>query len=390
MTYVLDVPEIRQVFTGAKVLACGGGGEAEWAEPLLRAMEEEGLTVPVAEQGDLSSRDWVCVPGGMGAGSSAEIREQLRTVPKIASDDELLPQMALDCLTAFEGATGKEFNRFLAVNPGPVLWGLPMYLAAVRDRPVLDGDCAGRAIPQWTTTTLNVKGLDLVPAVFCSAYGDQVTFDASFSNERLEAIGRPVAVACGGWGVFITGVFRGDQLRDAYVPGQLKRALNVGATLTQARRDDTDPVGPCIESAEGVPVFRGTVAEYTRQEQEGFMFGEIRVKGTGEYAGSECKVYQKSEYSVAWVDGEVTVTCPDSICIIDAKTGEGLTSFPDFDIGPFTRVRDADFAPGREVAIFGIDAHPIWRTERGIELFGPRSLGFEFDYEPVTERVKAT
>lgn len=388
MSYILELSELRQVFTGAKVLACGGGGESEWAEPLLQAMDEANLQVRIAEHDELRDRDWLCVPGGMGAGSSPEIRESLRTIPKIAPDTELLPEMARRCLTTFESMAEREFDRFLAVNPGPVLWGLPMYLAALRDRPVLDGDCAGRAIPQWTTTTLNVKDLRLAPAAFVSAYGDQVTFHSTHSNERLEAIGRPVAVACGGWGVFITGTFRGEQIRDAYVPGVIRRARAIGAALTEARQEGTSPVGPCVEAAEGTPLFRGTVSAYERREQEGFMLGEIRVEGTGEHLGQECRVYQKSEYSIAWVDGEVIATCPDSICIIDAHTGEGLTSFPDFAMGPFPPVREADFALGREIVIFGIDAHPIWTTERGILLYGPQSLGFDIEYRPVTERVE--
>ncbi len=387
LTYSLAVPDLREVFTGAKVLACGGGGESEWAEPILKALEREGLTVQVATADELGSDDWVCVPGGLGAGTTPEIRKRLETVPKIAPEDRLVPEMGVRALDAFEERLGRRFDKFMAVNPGPVLWGLPMYLAAVRNRPILDGDAAGRAIPQWTTTTLNVAGLPLAPAVFVSAYGDQVTFDRTYSNERLEEIGRPVAVASGGWGAFIACPVRGEQLRDAYVPGLFQKAKAIGAALQDARERGEDPIPPLIEAAEGTKIFEGSVSAYERKEERGFMFGEIEVKGRGADAGKRCRVYQKSEYSLAWVDDEVAATAPDSICIVDGQTGEGLTSFPDFSIGPFPAVREADFQLGREIVIFGRDAHPIWQTERGIEIFGPRSLGFDIDYMPVTERA---
>src|SRR5688572_15856832 len=169
--YLLKGPDVRDVFLGGKVLACGGGGEIEWAEPFVREIESRKLRVRIAGSSDLKPKDRVCVPGGIGAGSSPEARERLRNVRQIAPPGRLLPTMARTALKAFEEQLGARFDKFLAVNLGPVLWGLPMYLAAVTNRACLDGDCAGRAIPEWTTTTLNVKRLSLAPSVIVSAYG---------------------------------------------------------------------------------------------------------------------------------------------------------------------------------------------------------------------------
>lgn len=383
----LTLEDLRLAFAGSKVLACGGGGEVEWAEPLMKALEEEGLEVRIASQDEIKDEDWLCVPGGLGAGSTPEVRERLKGVPQIAPPDRLLPEMARRALEAFERRMGVEFDKFLPVNPGPVLWGVPMYLAALRGRPCVDGDCAGRAIPQWTTTTLHVKEIAMTPSVFVSAYGDQVTIDETPTNERMEEVGRPVAVASGGWGLFITCAAKGELLRDAYVPGLIRKAKAIGAAVEDARQRGEDPVDPCLEAAAGLILFRGSVSSYERKEEEGFMYGEIRVQGSESYAGQECEIYQKSEYSIAWVDGEVAATCPDSICVIDGRTAEGLTAFPDKSVGPFAPVRDADFQVGREIVVFGIPAHPIWQTDRGVRLFGPRSLGFDIDYVPVTERL---
>jgi DUF917 family protein len=118
------------------------------------------------------------------------------------------------------------------------------------------------------------------------------------------------------------------------------------------------------------------------------MFGEILIEGTGPDAGKVCRIFQKTEYNLAWVDSTVVATSPDSICVIDRSTADGLTSFPDLDVGPYRRVRDVDFRPGREVVVFGIKAHKIWRTKRGVELFGPRHFGFDIEYVPVDRRVQ--
>jgi DUF917 family protein len=41
-----------------------------------------------------------------------------------------------------------------------------------------------------------------------------------------------------------------------------------------------------------------------------------------------------------------------------------------------------------EVVVIGVRAPDIWRTKKGIELFGPKHLEFDFDYTPVEKLVK--
>jgi len=36
-----------------------------------------------------------------------------------------------------------------------------------------------------------------------------------------------------------------------------------------------------------------------------------------------------------------------------------------------------------KVTVIGVRAEKIWRTSRGIKLFGPRHFGFDFDYVPI-------
>jgi DUF917 family protein len=389
MMYTMSVSDLRRVFVGGRVLACGGGGEIEWAEPFLKEIERRNLRVRIASLADLQSSDRVCVPGGIGAGSTPEARERLKRVRQIAPPAKLLPTMAQGAFDAFERRTHTRFDKLLAVNLGPVLWGLPLYLAALKNRACLDGDCAGRAIPEWTTTTLNVKRLKLAPAFIMSAYGDQVAVDATQTNERTEQVGRAIAVECGGWSVMVTCATTGRQIRSAFVPGTITKALKVGEAIARARGDGEDPVPACLEAAGGIKIFEGHVASYERNERGGFMFGEILLEGSGPYARKTCRIYQKTEYNLAWVDSKVVATSPDSICVIDRSTADGLTSFPDMDVGPYRRVRDVDFRAGREVVVFGIKAHRIWRTKRGVELFGPKHFGFDIPYMPVDERVRA-
>ncbi len=77
---------------------------------------------------------------------------------------------------------------------------------------------------------------------------------------------------------------------------------------------------------------------------------------------------------MSWVDNKPFVTSPDSLIMVDLKTGEPATSY--------------DFSTGDQVAVIGRRAHKVHRTEKGIEVLGPRHFGFELDYVPIEERVK--
>ena len=71
---------------------------------------------------------------------------------------------------------------------------------------------------------------------------------------------------------------------------------------------------------------------------------------------------------VAYRNGEAEVMIPDLICMID---GDGE---------PFTI---PNFRDGMEMNIFALPAHELWRSERGVEIFGPRAMGYDVDYKPL-------
>jgi len=44
---------------------------------------------------------------------------------------------------------------------------------------------------------------------------------------------------------------------------------------------------------------------------------------------------------------------------------------------------------GQEVVLVGWPNSEMWRTPKGIEVFGPRHFGFDFDYVPIEQLQKA-
>ena len=75
---------------------------------------------------------------------------------------------------------------------------------------------------------------------------------------------------------------------------------------------------------------------------------------------------------MAWRDGKPIVMPPDMIMFL-REDGEPITN---------TELKEGD-----QVIVVAARAPEVWRCEKGLELFGPRHFGFDYDYVPVEELV---
>jgi len=117
-----------------------------------------------------------------------------------------------------------------------------------------------------------------------------------------------------------------------------------------------------IKTSDPNLLFQGKVRTYERREEGGHMWGTISLTGTKEFNKDMFRIWYKNEYLITWLNEKPYVTCPDTICVVDAKTGGGLSAW------------GQEFTKNREVMVLGTKAHKMWRTEKGVELFSPRHL----------------
>jgi len=147
-----------------------------------------------------------------------------------------------------------------------------------------------------------------------------------------------------------------------------------GKTAREAVEQGRDPVAALVQVTNGFMLFQGTVAKADMHGERGFNWWDVEISGTGTYARHTYKVYVKNENIVAWLDGVPDAMSPDTIQNLDPKTGDapngGLLG---------------GYQLGAEVALIGYDTSPMWRTPKGIEVFGPRHFGFDFDYVPIEQ-----
>ena len=109
-----------------------------------------------------------------------------------------------------------------------------------------------------------------------------------------------------------------------------------------------------------------------RRIEAGFAKGDAFIEGIDDYSGQKLEINFQNEHLAATIDGKVAVSVPDLITILDIDTGEPITT--------------EAMRYGYRVAVIGIPCDKRWRTEKGLELVGPRYFGYDVDYVPVEER----
>jgi hypothetical protein len=102
----------------------------------------------------------------------------------------------------------------------------------------------------------------------------------------------------------------------------------------------------------------------------------VVIEGLGEDAGRLIRLELQNENLVALERGRVLASVPDLITVLDSETADAIAS--------------EVIRYGQRVTVIAFACDPIWRTERGIEVAGPRMFGYDFDYLPVEELADAS
>lgn len=274
---------------------------------------------------------------------------------------------------------GEEPYALLPTEIGAGNTIIPMYVAAMMNRITVDGDACGRAKPELSISTPYVRGIPATPLCIVSPYGDIMILKKSVDDNRAEDICRQISIISGGTCGMARCPTKWKIIREAIVPNSIMRCIEIGRTIREARETRRNPVEAFIQAAKGINIFEGKVMKWYRKKEGAFMWGTISIKGTDEYVGQTLEIWFKNEFLVSWKDGKPYVTCPDLICVLDGKTSRGLSNWTEH-LGTYV---------GKRVAIVGVRSARIWRSKRGIQIFGPRHFGYDMKYVPVEEILKS-
>ena len=150
--------DIEDFLSGAEILGTGGGGGVEWARGMLEFIEEYDKKISIIDPMDIPEDALVAGAAGVGGGVTQEVREKIEK--KFGTRPSMNDFMKTSILAEklLSGYLGENIYAYLAFELGCGNTILPACIAAMGDKPVVDGDCNGRAVPEIELCTLNVKG----------------------------------------------------------------------------------------------------------------------------------------------------------------------------------------------------------------------------------------
>lgn len=358
----IGISDIEDIALGAALLGAGGGGDPYIGKLLAIGAVKECGEVSLIDVDELSDDDVVVPVASVGA-------------PTILTEKGVGSNEFTKLIDMVGSYYGKKITAIMPIEAGGVNSMLPIAAAARLGLPLVDVDGMGRAFPEIQMVTFTIGGVSASPMLFIDEKGNMGLME-TINNKWVENICRAGCTACGGSVVSTEYVMTASQVREFGVRGIVTRSQELGRAIRGIKNcpENMTPEEYFFDYTGGFRLFKGKIADVLRETRGGFNFGKVVLEGIGEDKGGHAEVDFQNENLCATVNGEILATTPDLICLVDTET--------------FTPVPTDALKYGKRVLVVGLPCYHLWRTEKGIELVGPRYFGLNTDYIPVEERCK--
>ncbi len=349
----IQAEDMEDIATGGAVLGTGGGGDPYIGKLMAQQAIKKYGPVNLIDINELPDDALVVPVAMMGAPTVM--------VEKLPQGDELI-----NAFRQLEQLLGKKIDAVLCGEAGGLNSTTPFVVAAMTGLPLVDGDGMGRAYPELQMVTFGMHGVSATPMVLCDDKGNSLVLD-TVSNRWTERLARAATVEMGGSALIAFYSMSGAVAKKAVVRGTLTLCGELGATLRQAKAEHRDPVAAMVEKLGAKEIFHGRIKDIERRTVGGFARGTAQFEGVEEWKGHSFKLEFQNEFLMAERDGEILVTTPDLITVLEAETGMPITT-------------DA-LRFGLRLVALAMPCNPQWQTEEGIALVGPRYFGYPTDYK---------
>ena len=369
---IASLVDLEDLICGLTILGTGGGGRPEAGRAALVPLVEAGARLVWTSLESLPDGGTYCSLGGLGS---------IAPIEPLGDDErqaagyplEMIPEQPMVVAArALQGLVGRTIDGVYPVELGAGNSTTTLAASVAMGVQMIDCDCAGRAIPEMTQSSVARAGIPFAPAAFADHWGMVTTVLRCHSTLIGERLGKSLSLvtkAADMRAQLARAAFLvdGATLKRVALPGGLTRALALGRAIAQARRRSEDPVSAAVRYLGGQVIGRGELAEKNWETRGGYMFGDLLVRDAAE--GPGLKVWLKNENHIVWRGNQVLCTSPDLICIVGAD-----------DACPYTNTQ---LAVGQRVAVIVAPAPAALRTPEAVAALGPAHYGFNIPYVPL-------
>lgn len=356
----IGVDEINDIALGASLLGAGGGGDPYIGKLMaIQAVKECG-PVTLIEPDEIPDDAFIAPCAMMGA-------------PTVMTEKGSGKSDFDHLFDLVEQYSGKKIYATMPMEAGGVNSMLPIAAAARRGIPMVDADGMGRAFPELQMVTFTIGGASATPLAYIDEKGNAGVMNNP-TNKWTENIARAITNEVGGQLMICLYTMSAQMCRDWCVSGIVSKSEQLGQGIRSIKNDLSGQTTEqrFLDLSGGFRLFSGKVTDVLRETRGAFNFGKVVLEGIGQDKGSQAFVEYQNENLRCEVDGETLATAPDLICLVDHDT--------------YTPTPNEAVKYGKRLLIVGLPCAPQWRTDKGLQLVGPRYFGIDTDYIPVEQR----
>lgn len=361
--------ECEDFVRGCTIMGTGGGGSsARGLDKLTRALDE-GLRIGWTDAKQIPDDVWVVCPFLMGS-IAPKTTAGLAEMKDMGLTEVRYPNTLMAAIQELEIYTGKKIGAVIPGELGGSNTPEPVVQAARLSIPCVDGDYAGRAIPEIAQMTPVLFNKPLAPITSVDEWGNITIIKAAINEPMAERIGKFLAVAAYGLTGMAGVLLSGKECKEVLVSGTLTLCQKLGQTVKEAQNRGIDVPAATAKAMEGWVIFKGKVTAKEWEDRVGYYWGTHTLTGIEEFAGQTFKVWFKNENHISWLNNKPFVTSPDLICMVDRETGEPKTN--------------DNVAEGDVMAVLGAQAYKPYLTQsKGLEVLGPKHFDFDYPFVPI-------
>lgn len=364
---ISNLEEAKIFIEGCTLLGVGGGGNPkEGLKVFSEALEKKGEITWVDVEDIDDNAVAICT---FLMGSTAPLTEEKKKqMVSLGLTDQKYPKNMMNAVLEWEAYTNKKVDIIVPLEVGGSNLPLPMAISKLLDKTIVDGDYAGRAIPEIFQISLMTEDVNFCPGVSFDKYGNICVMKEAISLTLAERIGKYLSEVAFGSTALAGFPVSGKQLKRLLVRGSVSKAYEVGELLNQAKENNAT-LNTLLKTAGMERIFRGKVVKKEWKDEQGYYMGYHTLIGTRKFENHELKMYFKNETHIAWIDGEYVVSSPDLICTIEPNIIKPL--------------RNDDIVEGNEIEVYVLGCNPILKSKKVIKYLEPKYFGFDIDYKEI-------
>ena len=356
----LNRTDIENILLGCTILGTGGGGPLENGMALIDEALAAGKEFVLASFDEVSPDTYIGTPYGCGA-ISPLTEEDIKKYERLPLPEKSPYLIAMENV---ERVIGRPLDAVISTELGGENTACAFYTAAMTDRIIMDGDPAGRSVPCLQHSTYYLDGIPMCPMAVTNDFGESAVFTHVADDTRGEDLVRALAAVSRNEIMVVDHVNTAAVLEKSVILGAISDAEKLGIAYREALAKGEDCVEAILRAGKGRRVFDGSIVAAEYETVDGYTYGSMRI-ANGE---QQLEIRYQNEDIVAILNGEILVTVPDLIIVMDKDAKYPV-------LNPYARV-------GMNVSVLCLPAPAVWTSEKGLAVFGPRFFGYDVEWRP--------